>query len=54
MVDTTTKEYQNEIVNKRLTKRDANIKAKKKQHRKHMQNIYNEAYDKVLEIIPEK
>ena len=54
MVDTTTKEYNDKVVKKRLTKRDVHIKAKKKQHKEHMQNIYNEAYDKVLEIIPEK
>ncbi len=54
MVDITTKEYQDTIVKERLEKRDATMKTKKKQHRKHIQDIYNEAYDKVLEIIPEK
>ncbi len=52
--DTTTKEYQDKIVKKRLTKRDANMKTKKKQHREHMQDVHDEAYNKALDIISKK
>ena len=51
---TTTKEYQDEIVRKKLAKRDANMRKRQREHKEHMQDVYNEAYNKVLEIIPEK
>lgn len=50
---TTTKEYHDEVVRKRLAKRDINMRKKQRDHKEHMQDIYNEAYNKVLEIIPE-
>ena len=51
---TTTKEYHDKVVKKRLARRDVNMETKKQQHRELMQDAYNKAYDKVLEIIPEK
>lgn len=51
---TTTKEYHDKVIQKRLEKRDANVKKNRREHKEHVQDIYNEAYKKVLEIIPEK
>ncbi len=51
MADTTTKEYQDKQTKKALKKRDANMKENRNEHRKVLQEAYNDVYDKALEIM---
>ena len=51
MADTTTKEYQDEQTKKALKNRDANMEKNKKEHRKVLQDAYNDVHDKTVEIL---
>jgi hypothetical protein len=50
-VKTTTKEYQDKQTQKVLKKRDSNVKKNKKDHRKFLQDAYNDAYKMTKKIM---